>query len=199
MAVAFNRRELKLIDTSSDTTIPDDDIAKLMYYLYSMCVVLQLDATEYGIQRLKDYKKFHMLLKHEEQELIKLCCLLSPDKLEGKCIFHSEELCKDVKYTNRFFKVDSTETSFAATDTVFVGSVEVSVNKFMVYQTSWLNKYYIDPMNSIKRGRNSTRNNAAMITTSTVTPSNTNNNTTRNNGNWAYTSTSESLDCCVVQ
>ncbi|CAC5356537.1 GABRG [Mytilus coruscus] len=120
-------------------------------------------------------------------------------KITSRSKVRDEELCKDVKYTNRFFKVDSTETSFAATDTVFVGSVEVSVNKFMVYQTSWLNKYYIDPMNSIKRGRNSTRNNAAMITTSTVTPSNTNNNTTRNNGNWAYTSTSESLDCCVVQ
>lgn len=201
MAVAYNRKEVKIKDITSDIIIPENDIARLMYYLYSLDVVLKLDSIEYGSQKLRDYKNFHELTKLEVQEVIKLCSLLSPDKLEGKCIFHSEEMCKDVKYTNRFLQVDSTETAFAATfaatDTVFVGSVEVSVKKIMAYQTAWLNKYYIDPMDMLVRGVYNTRSNT-MITTSTVVPFNSIRNTTRNNDNWVYTSNSESLDCCII-
>lgn len=202
MAVAYNRKEVKIKDITYDTVVPDNDIAKLMYYLHSMCFVLQLDSTEYGSQKLRDYKNFHELTKFEKQEVIKLCGLLSPEKLEGKCIFHSEEMCKDFRHTNRFLQVDATETAFAstfaATDTVFVGSVEVSVKKVMYYQTTWINKYYIDPMDMLVRGVYNTRSNT-MITTSTVVPLNSIRNTTRNNDNWVYTSNSESLDCCVIQ
>lgn len=77
-----------------------------------------------------------------------------------------------------FFRVDSTETGIVASHSVFVGAVQVSVKKFMVYENSWMNKKYRAPMNRLTRVLN---------------------NTTRNNGEWIYTSTSESLDCCAIQ
>lgn len=177
MALGFNQKIVILTDTSVDATVPNNDRALLMYYLKSMCTVMQLEVTDYSIQRLNDYKKYHLLTRDEEKELIRLCTLVSPDNLEGKCIFHSEELCGEGA-SNRFYKVDSTETGFVASQNVFVGAVQVSVKKVMVYKTKWINENYLDPMYRLTKIAN---------------------NTTRNNDEWIYSSTSESLDCCVIQ
>lgn len=177
MAVAYNRQEVKITETTVDATVPDNDTARLMYYLNCMCCVLQLEVSDYSIKRLRDYKKYYLLTTDEKKELLRLCGLISPEKMDGQCIFHSEEIC-GVDATNRFFRVDSTDTGFVAAANVFVGAVQVSVTKFMVYKTKWVNRYYIDPMNRITR----------VVT-----------NTTKNNDEWIYTSTSESLDCCVIQ
>lgn len=160
-----------------DTTVPDNDTARLIYYLKNICSVLQLEVTDYSIKRLRDYEKYYMLTRDEEKDLLRLCVLISPEKLEGQCIFHSEEVC-GVGASNRFFRVDSTETGFVPSQSVFVGAVKVSVTKFMVYKTKWVNRNYIDPMNRITRVVN---------------------NTTKNNDEWIYTSKSESLDCCAIQ
>ena len=52
MAVAFSKKEVGLTDTSVTATVPANDIAKLMYYLKSMCSVLGLETTGYNIARL---------------------------------------------------------------------------------------------------------------------------------------------------
>lgn len=180
MAFGFNQKVVILTDTSAPSVvIPNNDKARLMFYFNCICAVIQLDMLDVGkyrIRRLRDYKKYHLLTRDEEKELIRLCGLVSPEILEGKCIFHSEELCGNAG--NRFFKVDSSETGFVASESVFVGAVQVSVNKVMVYKTTWINKNYTGPMYRL---------------TNIV------NNTTKNNDEWIYTSTSESLDCCAIQ
>ncbi|CAC5356539.1 unnamed protein product [Mytilus coruscus] len=177
MAVAYNRQELKIRDTTVLASVPENDTARLMHYLDSMCTVLQLEVTDYSIQRLKDYKKYYLLTRDEQENLIGLCFLVSPDKLEGSCIFRSDEIC-NTGFGNRFFRIDSTETGFVASQSVFVGTVQVSVKEFMVYKNSWMNEHYRAPMNRLTRVVK---------------------NTTKNNDEWIYTSTSESLDCCVIQ
>lgn len=178
MAVAYNRQEVKITDTTNKVSVPEKDTVLLMYYLDCMCTVLQLEVSDYSIQRLRDYKNYHLLACDEEKELLRQCYLVSPEKLEGKCILHSEQICNAGNFSNMFFRVDSTETGFVASHSVFVGAVQVSVKKFMVYTTKWMNQHYATPMYRIIRVVN---------------------NTTRNNAEWMYTSKSESLDCCAIQ
>ena len=175
MAVVFSRKEVGFTETSVTANVPDNDTARLMYYLKSMCTVLGLETTEYNIARLTDYKKYYMLTIDERVTLFALCEYLSPDALNNKCIFHSDEMCGNSP--NRFFRLNSTETAFVAAESVFVGTTKVSVKKIMVYKMSWMRRNYIEPM-----------------TRRAITS----NNTTKNNANWIYSSNSSSVDCCVI-
>ena len=203
MAVAFSKKEVGLTDTSVTAKVPDNDIAKLMYYLMSMCFVLGLETTGYNITRLTDYDNHYMLTNDEKVKLLLLCGYLSPDALNNKCIFHSDELCGDSN--NRFFRLNSTETAFAAAESVFVGSIKVSVKKIMAYKMSWMKNNYLNPMTRCIKLRIEKRENQRAITsntrpaiqTRTRTPP-VRRNTTRDNTNWHYSSNSSSLDCCVI-
>lgn len=111
------------------------------------------------------------------KELLRLCSLVSPEKLECKCIFHSEERYP-VGSSNRFCSVNSTETGVVDFESVFVGTVQVSVKKFINNKNSWKKQYYREPLTRLLRAGN---------------------NTAKNNDEWIYLSTSDSVDCCVIQ
>ena len=203
MAVVFSRKEVGFTETTVKVTVPDNDTARLMYYLESMHTVLDLETTEYNIARMKDYNNHFLLTNDEKVKLFALCCYLSPDELNNKCMFQSDEMCGDMN--NRFFRLNSTETAFVAAESVFVGTAKVSVKKIMVYKMSWMRTFYINPMarsiglNTGERDnrRAITSNNRPAIQTRTIPPS-VRRNTTRNNANWDYSSNSSSLDCCVI-
>ena len=90
MAVVAGRTQIGLKPTSHSVTVPNNNKAKLMYYLNCICSVLQLD--DPSINRLTRYNNYG-LNGDETDALMALCYLLSPDVLLDKCIFHSEEMC----------------------------------------------------------------------------------------------------------
>jgi hypothetical protein len=201
MAVVFRKKEVGVTDTSVSANVPDNDTARLMYYLDSMCTVLGLETTGYDIAKLTDYKNHRVLTNNEKVKLFALCGYLSPDVLNNKCIIHSDELCGDSP--NRFFRFNSKETAFVAAESVFIGASKVSVKKIMAYKMSWMRRNYINPMtrginrNTGERDNQRTINYRSAIQTRTITPP-VRRNTTRNNANWIYSSNSSSLDCCVI-
>ena len=132
MLVVYNRKDVGLTDTTVEVTVPENHTARLMYYLQCMCTVLGLETTGYNIARLMDYKNPYMLTNDEKVKLLLLCRYLSPDELNNKCIFQSDEMCGDMP--NRFFRLNSTETTFVAAESVCVGATKVSVKKL------WLTK-----------------------------------------------------------
>ena len=175
MAVVFSKKEVGFTDTSVSANVPDNDIARLMYYIDSITTVLGMEITKYNIDRLTDYKNYYVLTNDEKETLLSLCKELSPDELNNKCIFHEDKLCGNSP--NRFLRLNSTEIAFVAAESVFVGATKVVVKEIMVYKMSWMRRNYIEPM-------------TRMTITST--------NKTRNNANWIYSSNSSSLDCCVI-
>jgi hypothetical protein len=219
MAVVLIGEQAELTDITVKVTLPENDTAKLMYYLRSVSTVLSLETMEDNIARLTDYKNHYVLTNDEKVKLLSLCKQFSPDKLEGKCFFHSDEIGGDLP--NRFFLLNSTEAAFVAAESVSIGAITVSVKTIMVYKMSWKIQFYTNPMNQVQRRENQakrrenqakrrenqakrrenqraiTSNNRAAIQTRTITPP-VHCNTTRNNANWHYSSNSSSLDCCVI-
>jgi hypothetical protein len=134
-----------------------------------MHTVLDLETTEYNIARMKDYNNHFLLTNDEKVKLLLLCCYLSPDELNNKCMFQSDEMCGDMN--NRFFPLNSTETAFVAAESVFVGTAKVSVKQIMVYKMSWMRTFYLNPMaRRIVLNTRERDNNRPAVQTRTITP-----------------------------
>jgi len=121
--------------------IPQNDIAYLMYYLNCMDVCLD----GFFKQEYIDYQNYHKL-NHEQQEiLITLCFLISPDLLDGKVIFqvpYGDKVLNGA--SNNFFQI--TEIKNKGVSSLKVGEKTVEVNKIMFYIEKWILSYYVDPM-----------------------------------------------------
>ena len=201
MAVVLIGKKDELTDISVKVTVPQNDTAKLMYYLLSVSLVVNLETLEDNIARLTDYNNHYLLTNDEKVKLLSLCKQFSPDVLDDKCFFHLDEIRGDLP--NRFFLLNSTETAFVAAESVSIGAITVSVKTIMVYKMSWKIQYYTNPMyqaQCFERRENQraiTSNNRSAIQTRTIPPP-VRRNTTRNNDSWDYSSNSSSLDCCVI-
>ena len=73
----------------NDVTVPESPTAKLMYYLDCVALVIKLD--DRNLNRLRNYKSYHLLNDTEIDALLALVLLFSPDELIGKVFFPSED------------------------------------------------------------------------------------------------------------
>jgi len=92
MAYMF-RDQFGLRPTSSRAAIPDNDLARLMYYLN--CVFTAIEYNDQDVQRYRDYRNWSLLSGAEQRMVLVLALALSPDEFDGKVFFHSDQLCGD--------------------------------------------------------------------------------------------------------
>lgn len=90
MALVLNRNRVGVENTSTTVGVPENPLARLMYYLNCMCTVLSLQ--EPNIMRLIDYDNFFDLADEEKVLLLLLCAKLNPVALKGQCLFHDEDV-----------------------------------------------------------------------------------------------------------
>ena len=149
MAFALGYNDVTVKRTGVSLIVPNNSKARLMYYLDCMCTPLDLSSNSENLQRLRNYQNYSSLTASETNELLLLCTLLYPLTLNNKCIFHSEEASGN--RGNEFFEVNSERTTFAAVQSVMIGSVRSNVTSVMSYSMSWLRYYYTEPMEDILR------------------------------------------------
>lgn len=90
-ALVAARTEINVKRTTAATTVPDDPIAKLMYYLN--CVFSCVDiGNDPSLNRLRNYSNYTSLSTDEKAQVVSLCLVLSPDKLTGVIFFRNETL-----------------------------------------------------------------------------------------------------------
>jgi hypothetical protein len=75
-------------DTGRSVVVPDDDIARLMYYLQCVTVSLGLDILE---DDLVDYKNYRRLSRARTELVVKSALLFSPDEFIDKLIFRDDD------------------------------------------------------------------------------------------------------------
>lgn len=141
-AIVAGNTEIGLRRVGSTVIIPQDPRAKLMFYLNCIRQVLSLD--DNNLDRLCDYRNYHLLTDAEIDALILLCLLLNPEKLKDKCIFEDEELCGDL--LTQFYELTAVQNRFLVTDTVLLGSQQSHVKKIMTYKRPFLLNYYLHPI-----------------------------------------------------
>ena len=78
------RHQIGIKETGSSCTVPNNNKAKLMYYLNCVASVLELDNP--NLYRLKNYQNYQNLDQEDTDALLLIVTMLSPDELIGKVI-----------------------------------------------------------------------------------------------------------------
>lgn len=135
-------------DTTRSADVPNNDLAKLMYYLRSVTLSCGLDVLP---DRLVDYPRWSLLSRAEADQVYVQSYVWSPDELLGKVIHHDEDkdICRP-PYDGRFLTLSEATSLVAVTGSAAIGGTSRTSSKVFVFQTSWIVKNYFDPM---RRGK----------------------------------------------
>ena len=145
MAAVYQREQLSLRSSGTAVTIANDKRARLMYYLDSMAIVLDLEANATQ-RRFRDFRNYSSIQTLEEKKaLFTLCYMLRPEVLNDKCIFHSEEIDNE----NKFVEITNQTNTFAATENVLIAGQRTRVTNIMLYKMSWIRRNYVEPMQQL--------------------------------------------------
>jgi hypothetical protein len=143
MAFAIGRDQVSIERDSVPATVPDNDTARLMYYLGCVVSVIDCDADE-DIRRFTRYSNWASLSSDERDLLVILCYRFSPDVFEGKVFFQSDALAGNSG--NAFYKISQVRHRLVAAESVVIAGRSRRVNKIMAYKMIWIRTYYLEPM-----------------------------------------------------
>lgn len=131
--------------TGVSVTVPNNDIAKCMYYL--SCVCNTIECNEGNIRRYTDYKNYWRMDEEDEEIIYKLCLTLSPDEFEDKVFFESDRMCGDS--SNEFYNIGQVQNRIMVVQSLMVAGRTRRVQKIMTYKRHWMVNNYFGPMNRL--------------------------------------------------
>ena len=153
MAAVIGSTQIHVKKTSSSCTVPDNPIAKLMYYFDCVCSCIEAD-DDYTTCRLRNYSNYSSLSSQEEAQLLILCLALSPDKLIGSIFIPASDDDLDGS-SNAFYELSAVSTRVLVSESLMVGGQQKRVRKIMKFKKSWVETYYINALHAIERGETS--------------------------------------------
>jgi len=132
--------------TGTRVSVPNNNIARLMYYL--SCLNSCIDFIP---EEATQYSKYHLLSEGDKASIVALCVLVSPDLLLGKVLFPVPPGSPLLNgSSNEFYKITEASRILAADqvgdDVVVIDGKRVKVTKFMVLSETWLMNHYINPL-----------------------------------------------------
>lgn len=154
---------------SNPVIIPENNVAKLMYYLDIVCSLIEYD--DHNLDRLRNYRNYKNITDTELRLLFVGCAALEPDLLIDKVML--EDVDGDLCGTsaNRIYEISQIRHNFLAVNSIFIAGRNRRVKKVMAYRPEWLSKYYFRPMAALtvlfeQEGRREAINN--LIDTCTI-------------------------------
>jgi hypothetical protein len=138
----LQRNQIGFKDTTVSATVPDNDVARLMYYFDSVCSAIEYNDTD--VSRYRNYQNYSSLTYNEIRVLLVLCLTLSPDEFDDKVFFHSDALCGNLG--NRFYEVSQVSHQLLAVQSIVIAGRRCHVKKIMTYTMSWMRRNYFGPI-----------------------------------------------------
>ena len=145
MAANFGFNNLKVEAIGQKVTIPNDDVAKLMYYL--SCVYTVINYNE--IDRLTDYENYDLLSVDGMAELFKLVLLFNPKIFIDAGIFILDPVLVPDDSDNEFYQITDERIGIHVNSEIVIGGRTVKVLKVMACNLDWLNTFYFEPWKNI--------------------------------------------------
>lgn len=141
--ITVGRNSIGIKATGTTASIPDHPMARLMYYLRTVNSL-----TDFNIPyNLRDYSSYRSLSFDEENQVLVLAVLLSPDLFIEKGIMINEpRLCPDS--SNEFYEISAMQSAVAITEEFVIGGQKVHTLQIMAFKMSWMQNNYINPINS---------------------------------------------------
>ena len=146
----LQRNQYGIKDISVSANVPQNDTARLMYYLNCVCSAIEYN--ESNISRYRNYSNWSQLSNEELRLLVALCLTLSPDLFNDKVFFHSDALCGD--QANKFYEISQVSHQLLAVQSIVVAGRTCRVNKIMTYTMGWMQNNYLNPIRNIAQRLN---------------------------------------------
>ena len=135
-----NRMGIKAI--GQRTSVPDNDLARLMYYLSCVVTVIQY----HEIDRLTDYQNYDSLDVEDITVLLELVILFNPKFLVDKGIFILDESLLPNDLDNQFYQITDERIGIHINNEIMVSGRTVKVLKVMACDEEWIFRNYINPL-----------------------------------------------------
>ena len=147
MSLTMGYQSLGVKLTGSTTTVPDNDLAKLMYYLDCVFAVIRYDNAD----RFTDYKNYYLLSSGEEQTVLGLAALFNPKLMIQYSLFIVDPDLVPSGSSNQFFEITDSKIGVHVNSEVMIGGVSRKVLKIMTCTEKWLLRNYFNPIKSYTR------------------------------------------------
>ena len=144
MSAFFNEDRLRVESIGETVTIPNNDIARLMYYLSCVDTVISYDE-----DILSDYQHYYLLTPNQKEVLIKLVEIFKPQIFIAAGIFILDQSLIPEGFNNEFYKITDQRIGIHINQEIMIGGRYVRVLKVMACDITWLNKYYYTPLKNI--------------------------------------------------
>lgn len=131
-----------------DRDVPSDPRARLMFYWDSICYTLDLEKKDDKDRKLREYWKHTRLSDSDQDELLILCAVFSPDLLLNKCIFMDEEMCPGAM--NQFYEINKVSNRFLISKDIIIAGERKQVQKILCFREVWLDYCYYEPLSQFK-------------------------------------------------
>ena len=143
MSASLNYRSLDVRPFGETTTVPNDDLAKLMYYLQCVAVVIRLD----GFERYTDYTNYYSLSKEDKEMILGLAIIFTPKEMISSSLFLvGSRYVTDSE--NQFYELTGNTIGLHVNSEVIIGGVSRKVLKVMGCTESWLDRNYYKPISN---------------------------------------------------
>ena len=146
MSAILGMNQVNVSMFGEKTQVPNNVIAKLMYYLH--CVTVVIDYERDNI--LTDYKNYNDLSNEQLEAVYNLALLLEPKLFISAGIFIVDSKLLPDDSDNQFYKITDERIGFHINQNLMIGGKVVKVLNVMACNDSWLTRFYYLPLQEIK-------------------------------------------------
>lgn len=145
MSATLGMKNITVRAFGTSTIVPNNAIAKLMYYL--ACVAAVID---YEDRTLTDYQNYNELSGEQLLAVYHIAKLMNPSIFINAGVFIiNQKLLLDK--TNQFYEITDETISAHVNSEIIIGGKVVKVLKLMACNDTWLSNNYYKPINEIDR------------------------------------------------
>jgi len=185
MSVSLGYQSLNVKPIGQTVTVPDNSLARLMYYLDCVFTVIQYDQSS----RLTDYQNYYLLSKEEEQTVLGLVALFNPKVMSDLSLFIVSRNLVPYGSSNEFYQITDDRIGVHVNSEVVIGGRVVKVLKIMACTEDWIYRNYINPAESYTKPQ---------LTSGSNYNYSSNYNTTNNNNNTSCRKTCIGLIVIII-
>lgn len=130
-------------ELSADKVVVKNPYSRLMYYVHCVNHLIKIDTQYSSVKRYSNFSNCD-LDKSEIKELYRLCRLLHPDNLYGKCFLKSAPTSE--KPSNLFLSISVVTYNQEERPDVIIDGTPFKVRQLMACTPEWESFYYLHPM-----------------------------------------------------
>lgn len=141
----FSSTEFDFTKFGTTVSVPNADIAKIMYYIDCVCTVIEYD--DQDISRYRNYANWANMSDEEDRLIFILALAFSPKDLEGRVFFNNPQLTGDS--SNQFYEIGQVQRSLVVVQSILIAGQQRRVKKIMAYTPAWMQRNYFEPMKNL--------------------------------------------------